>query len=91
MNLLICVGAKLINDDIIIPVRNRNRNTKPGWNIRMEKPIKRRHSEDKSFRDPAERKDPQKITTDQFDNTAGRNKSKDISENRKTGNVSRLG
>ena len=36
MNELICAGGKLACDIIGVPLRNPNRNTKPGWEIRLE-------------------------------------------------------
>ena len=36
LNELIYAGAKLVCDEIGIPLRNTNRNTKPGCEIRLE-------------------------------------------------------
>ena len=36
LNKLVYAGTKLVSDNIGIPLRNPNKNTKPGWKIRQE-------------------------------------------------------
>ena len=38
-NKLIYVGVKLVYDKIVMPLQIANRNTKPAWEIRLEKLI----------------------------------------------------
>ena len=41
LNELIYAGAKLVFNKISVPLRNPNRNTKPGWEIRQEGHVKK--------------------------------------------------
>ena len=41
LNKLIYAGVKLVCDKIGIPQRNPNKNIKPGWEIRLERKIKK--------------------------------------------------
>ena len=41
LNELIYAGAMFICDKISVPFRNPMRNTKPGWEIRFEGPVKK--------------------------------------------------
>ena len=38
---LIYAGAKLVSDKIGVPLKNPNKNTKPGWESRLEKQVKK--------------------------------------------------
>ena len=40
LNDLIYPGVKLVGDKIGVPLNNANRNTKPGWEIRLETQIR---------------------------------------------------
>ena len=91
LNDLIYAGAKLVNNKIDIPQRNPKRNPKPGWEMRLERQIKKmpqakllgkvKHT------GTQRKKDPKKTTAEKSDNTSERNKSKDICERRKTQKV----
>ena len=39
LNVLIYAGAKLVCDKIGVPLKNMNRNSKPGWEIWLETQI----------------------------------------------------
>ena len=41
LNVLIFSGIKLFNDKIHICIRNQNRSSKPGWEMRVERQIKK--------------------------------------------------
>ena len=41
LNELIYAGAKLVCNEVSVPRRNQNRNTKPGWEIRLEEQVKK--------------------------------------------------
>ena len=40
LNKLINAGARLVCDKIVVSLKNTNRNSKPGWDIRQETQIR---------------------------------------------------
>ena len=84
LNELIYAGAKLISNKIGRPLRNPNRQAKPGWEMKLEEQMKKLQQQAKILRKVKhtetqwKEKKPQKITADKSDNKTRRNKSKDI-------------
>ena len=93
LNELFYVGAKIIRDKIGDPLRNKNRNTKPGWkkkDWRNEETATTSETatEGKIYRKPTKENPPQKNNNKrQSENSTGRNKSKGFGERWRTQNV----
>ena len=52
LNEVISAGAKLVCDKIAVPLKNKNRNSKPGWEIRQETQIRNLRKQAKMLKDP---------------------------------------
>ena len=73
LNALIYARTKLVNAKIGITLRNRNRNTNIGWEMKMEGQIKKLREQEKIIRKKYTRiqrneKTEKKITADKTDN-----------------------
>ena len=84
LNELIYTEAKLVQNKIRIPIKNPKRTIKPGWEMRLEKQIKKLwqqaklHSKVKHIGTLKKEKTSKRQPKGNFDNTTERKKSQDI-------------
>ena len=86
VNELIYAGAGLVCDEIGVPITNPKRNTKTGWEIRLEEQERKLQHQTKMLRKKKYARIclDKKKTVNKCDKAACRYKSKDIGERRET-------
>ena len=82
LNDLINAGVKLASNEFAISLKNQNRKTKPGWEMRLEEQIKklqkqvRRTKKRKTHKNIMKRKDRKKLKTTTTTTTKKQQKTK---------------